>query len=129
MKSPGPRIVRDTEGKGILGCIFMTVLIGVAIFLAIKLGPIYYSNYNLDSEIKDEVSRAGAHLYDDDRVAADIMAMAKRNDIRLKREDIQVQRFAGQIHIKVDYFVPVDFLVLQHDMSFSIKASSFIGAL
>ena len=122
-------ILRESEGKGLLGCSVFIVLMGVLIVLAIKLGPIYYSNFNFESEVKTEASRAGARFTDDETIIRDLMAMAKRNDIRLKRENIGVERFAGQIHIEVRYTVPVDFLFLKRDINFQIKASSFVGSL
>jgi len=128
MRSEG-LILRKCEGKGLLGCAVFIVLMGVLIVLVIKLGPIYYSNFNFESEVKTEASRAGARFTDDETIIRDLMAMAKRNDIRLKRENIGVERFAGQIHIEVRYTVPVDFLFLKRDINFQIKASSFVGSL
>ena len=57
------------------------------------------------------------------------MDLARREDIRIKKENILIDRFAGQVHIKVNYSVPVDFIVVERDLSFKIEASSFIGAL
>jgi hypothetical protein len=128
MRSDGLSL-RDCEGKGVLGCAVFLVLLGVAIVLAIKLGPIYYANFNFESEIETEASRAGARFMDDETIIRDLMAMAKRNDIRLKKEDIKVERYAGQVHIEVQYAVPVDYVFFQRDVKFHIKASSFVGSL
>jgi hypothetical protein len=121
--------LRGSEGKGLFGCLIFIVLGGVAIFLAVKLGPIYYANYNLESEVRTEASRAGAHFLDDDTVARDIIDMGTRNEIRLTRQNIKIDRFAGQIHIDVSYAVPVDFVFFEHDVNFQINVSSFIGTL
>jgi len=121
--------LRDCEGKGLIGCVIFIVLIGIAIFLAIQLVPIYYSNYNLESDVKTEVSRAGAHFLDDEIVIRDILDMAKRNEIQLTRQNVKLQRFAGQIQVEVNYTVPVDFGIMKRDVSFQIKTSSFIGSL
>jgi len=121
--------LRDCEGKGLFGCMVSLVLMAVAIFLAIKLGPLYYSNFNLESDVKTEASRAGARFLDNETIAKEIMVMAKKNEIRIAREDITVERFAGQIHITVSYRVPVDFVIFQRDVNFEIKVSSFIGTL
>jgi hypothetical protein len=129
MKPNGLRSLRDSEGKGLVGCLIFIVLTCVAIFMAIQLGPIYYANFNLEAEVKTEVSRAGARFLDDETVAKDIIDMAKRNDIRLDRKNIKVQRFAGQVHIEVNYSVPIDFIIMQRDLSFHIKESSFVGTL
>ncbi len=129
MKSKGLSSLRGSEGKGIIGCILFIVLFCVAIFLAITLGPIYYSNFSLESDVKTEASRAGARFLDDETVIKDILDMAKRKEIPLTREGINVQRFAGQIHIEVHYGVPVDFLIMRRNINFEIRASSFIGTL
>jgi hypothetical protein len=129
MRSKYFRRLNDSEGKGIVGCVILIVLLGVAIYLGIVLAPIYYSNFNFESGVKTEVSRAGAHFLENEAIAKDIMDMAKRNEIRLSRQDISIERFAGQIHIKVRYSVPVDFILFEYDLTFKIDESSFVGTL
>jgi len=129
MKSKYLRSLSDPEGKGLIGCLVFLVLIGVAIYLGIVLGPIYYANFNFESAVKTEISRAGAHFLDDETVSKDIIDLARRNEIRLKRENISIDRFAGQVHIRVQYAVPVDFIILTRDLVFRIEGSSFVGAL
>ena len=121
--------LRSAEGKGLVGCLGALVVFAVAIYLGITLGPIYYSNFNLENGVKTTASRAGAHSFSDEQVVNEILDLAKREDIRIKRENILIDRFAGQVHIKVHYSVPVDFLVLSRDLNFEISASSFIGTL
>jgi hypothetical protein len=123
------RLFSESEGKGLIGCMLSIVLLGILIFVSITLIPIYYSNYNLEADLKTEVSRAGAHFIDDESVVKDIIALGRRNEIRLTTENVKVERFAGQIHISVRYAVPVDFLVFQRDLNFKMDVSSFMGAL
>jgi hypothetical protein len=129
MRSKYFRRLNDPEGKGIVGCVILIVLLGVAIYLGIVLSPIYYANFNFESGLKTEISRAGAHFLDNETIAKDIMDLAKRNEIRLTRQNISIDRFAGQIHIKVRYSVPVDFILFEQDLSFKIDESSFVGTL
>jgi hypothetical protein len=129
MKSESLRRLSDPEGKGMLGCMLMIVLLGVAIYLGIELAPVYYANFNFESDVKTEVSRAGSHFLDDETIKKDILDMARKNEIRLSRENISVDRFAGQLHINVNYAVPIDFVVFDHDLTFKVSASSFIGTL
>jgi hypothetical protein len=129
MRSDNLHRLRDSDGKGMLGCMFLIVLIGVAIYLGIVLAPIYYSNFNFESAVKTEISRAGAHFLDDETMTKDILDIARRNEINLKRENISIERFAGQVHVNVHYAVPVDFIVLKRDLVFEIDESSFIGTL
>jgi hypothetical protein len=121
--------LRSPEGKGALGCIAALVLFAVAIYLAITLGPIYYANFNFENGVKTTASRAGAHFFNDEQIMTEIMDLAKRDEIRIKKENIEIDRFAGQVHIKVHYAVPVNFIIFDRDLNFSIDASSFIGTL
>jgi hypothetical protein len=129
MKSQIRRSLHDADGKGLIGCIVFIILIGIAIFVSITLVPVYYANFNLESDVKTEVSRAGTHYLGDDVIVRDILNMAKKHEIRLEKKDIKVSRFAGQLFIEVKYVVPVDFGVLQRDFKFKIEASSLIGSL
>ncbi len=121
--------LRDCEGKGLMGCMTALVLLGCAIYLGVTLGPIYYSNYNFESDVKTEVSRAGSHFFDDETVIKDVIDLGKKNEIRLEKENIKIDRFAGQMHINVNYSVPVDFVVMQKNVAFQVSASSFLGSL
>lgn len=123
------RTLRDPQGKGMIGCMFFIVLAAVAIYLAILLGPVYYANYSFESQLETEASRAGAKFLDNDSIIKDVLDLAKRNEIRLKERDIRIERFAGQIHIDVNYTVPVDFAFFKKDINFNVEASSFIGTL
>jgi hypothetical protein len=129
MKSKGLRSLCGSEGKGVFGCIVAFVLFGVAVYLAIVLAPIYYANFNFEAEVKTTASRAGAHSFSDETIIKDVLDMAKRNEIRLERENVKIDRFAGQLHIKVNYAVPADFVIFERDLNFKIDASSYIGAL
>jgi hypothetical protein len=129
MKSLIRRSLYDSDGKGMVGCMVFIVLIGIAIFLSIKLVPIYYTNYTMESEVKIVVSRAGAHYLDDGAIIKDVIDIARKNDIPVDKKNIQVRRFAGQIFVEVEYAVPVDFAVLERNLNFRIKASSVVGTL
>jgi len=129
MKSLRLQILRDCEGKGLTGCLTALVLLGCTVYLAFTVGPIYYSNYNFESDLKTEVSRAGAHFYDDETVIRDVLDLGKKNEIRLEKQNVRIDRFAGQMHVNVNYSVPVDFGVMQKNLAFQLTASSFLGSL
>jgi hypothetical protein len=129
MRSDYFRRLNETEGKGLVGCMLLIIVTGVAIYLGIVLAPILYANFNLESGIKTEISRAGAHSLDDDTIIKDILDIGRRNEIRLTRQNISIERFAGQVHIRVQYTVPVDFIILERDLSFKTEGSTFIGTL
>jgi hypothetical protein len=129
MKSDRQSLLNNVEGKGIVGCLVFIVLLGVTIFLSIELIPVYYSYYSMESEVKKEISKAGARSMRDEEIVGNLLEVAKRNDVPLKKEDITIERIAGQIIIDINYAVPTDFVVFKHDLTFQIRTSSFVGAI
>ena len=123
----GPHYLCASDGKGILGCIVIIVILGAAIFVAARLGPLYYSNSRFESDVKAEISRAGAQSLRDEEIIKGILAVAGKDKIRLTRENIKVDRFAGQIHVEVAYSVPLNFGLFKRDIKFEIDTSSFVG--
>ncbi len=117
------------EGKGAAGCLLFLLLMVIVIFVGIKIWPDYYACKSLDTALKTEVSRAGANFLDNESLMKNILLLAKKNEIKLDREQVKIERFAGQIFVTVNYYSPVDLLFYTWHMSCDIKASSFIGRL
>lgn len=124
--------LRNSEGKGFIGCLGAIVVLAVIIFVGIKLGPIYYSNYLFEEDLKTLVSRSGARYTPNDKIIIDIIDLAQKNHINLTHENaknnVKIERFAGQLHITVRYFVPIDYLIIQRNKKFEIKLSSFTSS-
>jgi hypothetical protein len=120
--------LRDSEGKGMLGCIFAIILFIAGLYVAITLGPIYYTNMSFETDLKNEASRAGARFLEDETVVKEILELGRRHEIKLKRENIKVERFGGQIQLAVEYSVFVDFVFFERTLNYQVKASSFTGA-
>jgi hypothetical protein len=128
-KGNGIHLLENCEGKGLLGCLFFFVLLGALTFFAVQAGPPYFAYRGLEGDVKAEISRAGAHIYTDDVIAQNILDLAKKNEVPLKRGDIKLERIAGQIQVTIHYTVPVDFILFAHTFNYDIKAASFIGRL
>ena len=125
----GIHILMDSEGKGTLGCLVSIVLVGILAFLSIQLGPPYFSYKSLEGDVGTEISRAGSRFLSDEVLMQNILDVAKKNEIRLKRENVKIERFAGQVQVFIEYRVPVDLYLFEHIFDFKIKASSYIGTL
>ena len=121
--------LRAEEGKGTAGCLFFLLLTAVALFVGIRVGPDYYSYKGFETDVQTEVSRAGANFADEESVVRNILALARKNEIRLKRENIKMEHFAGKVHVTVKYTVQIDLIVYQRDVDYEVKASSFVGRL
>jgi hypothetical protein len=119
----------NDEGKGTAGCLFFFVLLGIAVFVGLRIVPPYFSYASFETDVKTEISRAGAHFFDDETIIKDILDLARRNEIRLTEQNIKIERFAGQVFVTVRYSVPEDLFVYRRNLDFEVKASSYIGKL
>ncbi|MDR1727196.1 MAG: hypothetical protein LBT74_04605 [Acidobacteriota bacterium] len=115
----------DEEGKGSTGCLLTIVLLVAIAFVSFKAGPAYYRNYALDGDLQVEVSRIGARPQPQDVVVKNLIKLGEKNNIRLTKENIKVERFAGQLVVTIDYTVPVDFIVTQRDIHFVVKGTTY----
>lgn len=133
MKTNISGILLDSEGKGFLGCMIAIIVIAAMVFVAVKVGPIYYANYMFEEDLKNITSEAGARYISDDDIIQNVLSAAKERKIRMtpekaKNGDVKIERYAGQLHITVRYSVPVDFLVFRKSINFEIKNSSFTAS-
>jgi hypothetical protein len=120
---------KNQEGKGAVGCFVFLFVLAIGVLALIRLWPDYYAYKTLDTELRTEASRAGANFLEDDAIMANVLLLAKRSDVYLKKENVKIQRVAGQIFITVHYVVPIDFIFYTWNMDCNIKASSFVGRL
>lgn len=120
---------RSEEGKGAAGCLLFILVLAAAVMVGIRIWPDYYAFKSLETDVKTEVSRAGANFFDDETLLKNVLLLAKRNEVRVAREHIKIDRFAGQIFLTVRYTIPLDLGFYKWNKAFEIKASSFIGRL
>ena len=93
------------------------------------MAPPWFSYKGLESDVKAEAARAGAHFLTDESIVKEIVYIAEKNDVRLAKDDIEIRRFADQLEITIQYTVPIDLLVYQWNWEFEMKTSSYVGRL
>lgn len=119
----------DAAGKGLTGCVVAMIMLGIFILISMRVGPPYFAVKSFEADVKKEASRAGANAMDDETVVRNLLDLARRNEMHLDQENIRIERYAGQIHIKIHYTMPLDLIVYQRDLDFNIEASSYVGRL
>ncbi|MBM3790585.1 MAG: hypothetical protein FJW35_09585 [Acidobacteria bacterium] len=119
----------SAEGKGVAGCFVFIVLLGIAAFVAINAGPPYLAAKSFEADLKTEVSRAGARYWDNESIIKSVFAVARKNEVRIKADNVRIERYAGQVFVHVNYSVPIDLALYEYVMRVSFKASSYIGTL
>ncbi len=125
----GIKIMRNEEGKGLAGCVTFLVLAVVVAAVGVKIWPDYYACSSMNTDLKTEVSRAGANFLDEDVLMKNIIQLAKRNEIKLEKDQVKIERFAGQYNVTVIFITPIDLYFFTWNMNCTLKASSFIGRL
>jgi hypothetical protein len=120
---------RHPDGKGVVGCLIFVVLAGAAVFIAINVGPPYLAARSLEADLKTEVSRAGARFYPNETLVKEVLQLARKNEVALTAANVKIERYAGQLFIKIKYQVPIDLLFYEYVMRVDMKASSYIGTL
>jgi uncharacterized protein DUF4845 len=113
---------RLQRGEGRLkGFLYLAFLI-VAVFLAVKLVPLYVADYQLKDKMTEQAKFAIVNRYTEDQIRDNIFRTVQDLDIPAKRDDIKVTNTNHGIAISVAYTVPVDFVVYKTDLNFDTSS-------
>ncbi|HKV28806.1 MAG TPA: hypothetical protein VJN90_11100 [Candidatus Acidoferrales bacterium] len=119
------RALRKSERGGArLKTLLAVIILGSAIFCAVRLVPPYFANYQLQDSIRQEAAYASATRKQDDDIRAEVVKKVKELGIPADNKDIQVSDVSGNVQISVDYTVPVDLAVYQLQLHFHPQANN-----
>ena len=93
-------------------------------FAAFKVVPAYFANYQLQDSMTTEARFALVNRKAASDVQDDIWKKVQELGIPAKKDDVQVTTEQGFVKIDVNYTVPVDLIILQHDISFHDQADN-----
>jgi hypothetical protein len=102
----------------------MLLVLGAMAFAAFKIVPAYFADYQLKDAMVTEARFAMVNRKAPNDVQDDIWKKVQELGIPAKKEDIQVMSDQGVVQIIVNYTVPVDLIILQHDFSFHDQADN-----
>ena len=95
----------------------LKLMIGLAVFcilglVGVKLIPPYFSNYELEDEIKTEALQATYSTRSEEDIRDAVIKHARNYDIALTPKQVRISRVGGfgtgTLAIEADYSVPVD---------------------
>jgi hypothetical protein len=99
----------------------VVVLVGGA-YVAVKVVPPYFNNYEFQDWLKDEATRDSYSPKSETDIRQAVLKKAQEYDIPLMEEGIQVQRsgnsFSGNVTIRAPYVVHVDLPIYPLDLHF-----------
>ena len=119
------RARRNGEGGGArIKTLLVLIILGSAIFCAVKVVPPYFANYQLQDSMREEAAYASASRKQADDIRVDIEKKVKELGIPAQSKDIQVSDDAGNVTISVDYTVPVDLVIFPLQLHFHPQANN-----
>jgi hypothetical protein len=120
---PKSRRSRRTErGEGRLKALLYFAFLIIAVFVAIKVVPLYVADYQLKDKMTETAKFAVVNRYTPEQIRDNIFHTIQDLDIPATRDDVKVENTNHGIAISVNYTVPVDFLVYKTDMNFSTSS-------
>jgi len=108
-------------GARLKAIIYFAILIA-AVFVGVKIVPVYVAEYELKDKITEQARFAVANRYSDEQIRESIFRTIQDLDIPAKKEDVKVAATNHGLQISVNYTVPVDFLFYQTEINFSPSA-------
>jgi hypothetical protein len=103
------------------------VIVG-GLYVAIKVVPPYFNNYEFQDSIKDEATRDSYSPKTEDDIRKAVLKKAQQYDIPLTEDGIQVQRqgnqYSGTVIIRAPYVVHVDLPGYPMDLHFEASTEN-----
>src|SRR5437764_15416662 len=110
---------RFERGEGKLKAVIYLAIFLLMIYSAVKIVPIYVSNYQLSDKMQEQARFAVVNRYTEEQIRDNVFKVVQDLDIPAKREDIKVVSNNSMVKISLAYSVPVDVLMYHTDIHFS----------
>jgi len=110
---------RTERGEGKLKAFIVLAIILLAIYSAVKIVPIYVSNYQLSDKMQEQARFSVVNHYTEDQIRNNIFKVVEELEIPVKREAINVVSTNAIVKISMEYTVPVDLFFYHLDLHFS----------
>ncbi|MGD0696705.1 MAG: hypothetical protein ABSB82_17960 [Terriglobia bacterium] len=114
---------RTDKGAGRGKLIFALLVLAAAAYCAIKIVPVYVSNYELNDKIRQLAIQATVDRSSAQAVQDRVLDYAKDLGLPVKRENITVQ-VGSTVTINVDYTDPIDLKVYTLNLHLTASAEN-----
>jgi len=89
------------------------------IYSAVKLVPIYLSEYQLSDKMQEQARYAVVNRYTEEQIRENVFKVVQELEIPAKRESITVSASNAIVKISMEYTVPVDLFFYRTDLHFA----------
>jgi hypothetical protein len=116
---PEPGRWGPERGEGRLKALFWTAILVAAAFVAYKEVPPRFAEYQLQDKIREEAIFASASRKTEEDVRKEVFEKIQDLGIPATKENIKIELNLRGCRISVEYTVPVDLIVYQHELHFN----------
>ncbi len=110
---------RSERGEGKLKTIIYLVIFLLVIYSAVKIVPIYVSEYQLSDKMQEQARFAVVNRYSEEQIRDNIFKVVQDLEIPAKRDAIKVSASNAVVKVSMEYTVPVDLFFYHMDLHFS----------
>jgi hypothetical protein len=107
-------------GRSSLGCLFVLLLVAVALYFGVNIGETYWRFYEFQDAMRQEVRFA--RQISDDRIKDHLAALADSLGLPEEATDITVNRTEGVISVSAEYSERVEFPLFARQIHFNPRA-------
>jgi hypothetical protein len=108
------------KGEGRVGLLIALIVVGVLVFLGMKIIPVRITAYEFRDALREE-ARYAAVRNDDETVARRIMQKAKELEVPLQAKNLKLRRTPGEMVISASYDQPIDLKVTTYVYKFEAE--------
>lgn len=113
----------EKGGSRIKTLLVLLIVFGLA-FAAVKIVPIYVTNYQLQDSMQEEATFASVNRKSADDIKSDLQKKLTDLGVTADPNTMQVSSVAGNVQISFEYTVPVDLTVYQLQLHFHPHADN-----
>jgi hypothetical protein len=106
------------KGEGKIGLMITLIIVGVAIFLGVKIIPVRIAAYEFRDVLREE-ARFGAVRDSNEIVTKRVLEKAAELEIPLDKKNLKVSRTPGQMIISATYEQEIDLKVTTYVYKFN----------
>lgn len=120
-----PSVQRHGEkGGSKLKTLFVLAIFAAMAFAAVKIVPIYVTNYQLQDSMQEEATYASVNRKSADQIRTELQKRLQDLGLTVDDKSIQVSSESGNVTISLEYTVPVDLTVYQLQLHFHPQADN-----
>ncbi|HKF50960.1 MAG TPA: DUF4845 domain-containing protein [Candidatus Acidoferrales bacterium] len=112
------------KGNAKLKMLLVVLIAFALVYSAIKIVPIYVTNYQLQDSMQEEATFASVNRKSADDIKAEVQKRVRGLGLAVDPSTIQVSSEAGNVSISLEYTVPVDLTVYQLQLHFHPQADN-----